>query len=247
MKCKNCGKIVSGNFCSHCGQDTSVSKITASKLLNELSESVFQLNRGLLFTLNELFTRPGKSIQEFLEGKRKNHVKPIAYVLFLSTLYFLISQVTHQNTWINDIISGYSLGAQDKQEVADLPNVINWLANNYAYTTLLLIPLFSYCSYLSFKKFEPNYLEHIVLNCYTTGQQAIMYSCFALFISLTNWETLQPIFLFIVISYNFWVFSQFFQGGNSLSKIFRSIMTYVLYLILGIGLLSIILTIKELI
>ncbi len=39
-------------------------------LIIEILNSIFQLNSGLLFTLKELFTRPGHSIKAFIEGKR---------------------------------------------------------------------------------------------------------------------------------------------------------------------------------
>jgi hypothetical protein len=233
MNCKNCGEVVSSNFCGNCGQSASVSKITLPKLLNQLSESIFLFNNGLLYTLKELFVRPGISIQDFLNGKRKRHFKPIAYVLFFSTVYFLASKITGQNTLIDDMITGFSNGANASDGKLQLPTYVSWLANNYAYTTLLLIPIFSFASYISFSRFDPNYLEHIVLNCYITGQQAILYSLFSLIIIVIDHPVAESIPLLIAVTYNFWVFAQFFKEGNRKVNILRSILTYVLFLIFG--------------
>jgi recombinational DNA repair protein RecR len=71
MNCKNCGHIVKDNFCSRCGQNSRVDKINLLNFLNEISESVFQVNQGLFFTFKALVTRPGNSIKEFLNGKRE--------------------------------------------------------------------------------------------------------------------------------------------------------------------------------
>jgi hypothetical protein len=104
MNCKNCGEVLSGNFCSQCGQNSKVGKITLQKLIFELSESILQFNGGLPFTFKELTTRPGKSIKDYLNGNRKNHFKPIAYVLLFSTIYFLFSKVTNLETWLSSAI-----------------------------------------------------------------------------------------------------------------------------------------------
>lgn len=130
--CQNCEKLLSGNFCSNCGQKSSVSEITLSNLLNEFTESVFQFNSGFPFTVKELFKRPGKSIKDFLNGKKKNHFKPIGYVLLLSTVNFLITKATNQNTIVDDLISGFYSGANDSNEAIGMAKTIAWFANNYA-------------------------------------------------------------------------------------------------------------------
>ncbi len=161
MNCKNCGQIVDEKYCRHCGQNSKVSKINLSNFLNEVSESIFQINKGLFYTLKELFVRPGGSINEFLNGKRKSHFKPVAYVLTFSTLYFFISRLSAENTWMNDIVSGFSEASWDSESKTKAPSILIWLSANFAYATLLLLPIFSFASYLSFWGLGRNYLEHI--------------------------------------------------------------------------------------
>ena len=243
MNCKNCGHIVDGNFCSHCGQNSSVGRIDFSSFINDVSESIFQINRGFIYTLIELSTRPGRSIDEFLNGKRKNHFKPIAYVLLLSTVYFLITQITKQNTWLDDVVSGWMNGAVEESDDVEIPKFISWFMGNFAYTTLLLLPLFSFASYLTFFKFGKTYLEHIVINAYLTGHQAFIYSLFAIAGTLSDSDVLQMASSLLAVSYAFWVFLQLFSQGSRLFNILRLIMAYLLYFIfctvLLVGLLAI--------
>ena len=77
-----------------------------SSILNEFTESIFQIDRVIFFTLRQLFTNPGKSIREYLNGKRKKYVKPIAYLVTFSTIYYIISKIVGQNTWMDDFIKG---------------------------------------------------------------------------------------------------------------------------------------------
>lgn len=245
MNCKNCGETVQGQYCSHCGQNSNVDKITLPSLLHELSESVFQINRGFLYTVKELLKRPGNSIEEYLSGRRKRYYKPIAYVLTLSTLYFLVTQITGQNTWMDDLISGFSRGAYDAGKETEVPSVLIWFAKNFAFTTLLLLPVFSLASYLSFSGLGRNYLEHFVINSYVTGQQAIFYAVFALINTFADSYMLELIPVLVAFSYAIWVFWQFFKEGKRMVNILRSILTYILYLAFSLIMLIFVLGISE--
>ncbi len=230
MKCKNCGHTIDGKYCSHCGQHSNVDRINLPNFLNEVSESVFQINKGFFYTLISLFFRPGKSIREFLNGKRKKHFKPIAYVLILSTLYFLITQITNQNTWMEDLLSGFVEGASEPNSEIRTPVILTWFSANFAYSTLILLPIFSLASYLSFLNFGANYIEHIVINSYVAGHQAIFYSLFALLGTVIESKLLESIPVLVAMSYTCWVFWKLFAKGNRVLNILRSFMTYFLYL-----------------
>lgn len=231
MRCKNCNQIVDGNFCSHCGQKVKVDKINLPNFLNEVSDTIFQINRGLFYTMKELFVRPGYCIREYLSGKRKNHYKPIAYAFTLSAIYFLISQLSGSDTFVNDFISGYSNSSNSPETNANQLPIFNWFAENYPLTMLLLIPIFSLASYLSYFKSGFNYLEHFVLNSYITGQQAIIYSLFAI-ISLVTSNSDLLVYLTILFStaYAFFTFWQFFSEQSRTSVILRFLLTYTIYL-----------------
>jgi len=242
MNCKNCGHLVEGEYCNHCGQKTNVGRINLSSLLNELTESVFQIDKGFFYTLIQLFERPGESIREYLNGKRKKHFKPIAYLITFSTIYFIISKMIGQNTWMDDLITGFAEGGSNKEE---LPKVLTWFAKNYAYTTLMLIPVFSFASFISFWGLGKNYIEHLVINSYATGQQAILYSIFAFLKKFIGGEIFELLPIVIAVSYAIIVFVQIFEKGNRIKILLRSLLTYVLYLILSLGILIVIMGIME--
>lgn len=230
MECKNCGQHAEGKFCSHCGQRTEVGRITFRSLLGEVSEGVFKVNQDFLNTLMGLFLRPGISLQAFLEGRRKQYVKPITYVLTLSTFYFLVTQFTGQNTWFDDLVSGFMEGALERNKDATAPPLLIWLSNNYAYAALLLLPVFSLASSLAFRKLGKNYFEHIVINSYITGQQTLLYAFFALVGTLIKHELIEAFPFLIAPIYAFWVFWQVFPKGNRIVNLLRSLLTYLLYL-----------------
>lgn len=234
MNCKNCDNIVNRNFCANCGQNIKVEKLNFPNFLAEISDSVFQLNKGVFYTIKELFTRPGHAIRDFLQGKRKEYFKPIAYVLTLSTIYLLVSQISDSNTIIDDFLSGASQGIQDtdKNSLAKLP-IIDWLSNNYAYTNLLIIPIFSLASFVSFLGLGRNYLENIVINSYITGQQALFYSLFTVIgVCFDINDVAVTIAVIISVLYNFCVYIQLFNNTKKIVVIIRLFSTYFLFYIL---------------
>lgn len=238
MICKNCEHAFEGGFCNNCGQNSKVERINVKNFLNELTESVFQVNKGFFYTFKELFIRPGDSIREFINGKRKKHFKPIAYALVFSTLYFLLSQVIGENTWMYEFISGSSDVTNNSAKGMEMPPIIVWFSKNFAYATLVLLPIFSLASFIVFFRAGLNYLEHIVLNSYITGQQAIFYSFLLLIdVSVKDAHYLEIIPFVVSVLYALWVFSKFFTKGNQVIVIFRVILVYTFYLLLCSGLI----------
>ena len=232
MNCKNCEQIVEGKYCSNCGQSSAVSKVNLTSFVAELSESIFQVNRGLIYTIKELFIRPGHSIRAFLEGKRKYHFKPIAYTFLLSTIYFFLSQYFESGTFVSDFVEGWSSAFAGNEEDTHDATALNWFADNYAYTMLLLLPFFSLASFLAFIRSGYNYLEHFVLNAYITGQQAIIYLMMSLLTVFTeNTDLISSLTFFVSMLYNIIVFLQFFVKQSTWRFIVNILLNYILNLI----------------
>ncbi|MEO1214563.1 MAG: DUF3667 domain-containing protein [Bacteroidota bacterium] len=233
MLCKNCGHEVEGNFCQHCGQRTNVGRIDFYYLAHEIPNSVFQLDRGFFFTVKELFTRPGHSIREFISGKRKYFYKPIAYLLITTTFYILSTFLMGTNTLMVDLLIGFKSG-MEASDSSQGQGMVDWVIRNQTYLTFLVLPLFSLASYLTFARSGYNYVEHLVLNLYITGQQMIIYLIFVFFIVEENVWMATPIIL--AITYNIWTYLQFFKEKSLGKKTLLIALSYFLFIAIPIGL-----------
>ena len=227
MICKNCKNNFDGDFCNDCGQNSNVRRIDSKYLLDEIPNSIFQINRGILFTIKELSIRPGHSIREFIKGKRKSHYKPLAFLLITSTLYVLSAYIFDRNTFMDDLISGFKESMNENNETSGLV-ALNWISKNQTYITLILLPLFSLASYLTFIKSKYNYFEHLVLNFYITGQQFIIYFILSFIFFKEDFFLITPIVIGIL--YNYWAFNQFFKKKKTTKKILLITMTYLVYI-----------------
>ena len=58
--CRQCGATVTGNYCSNCGQSVRVKRITLHEVLHEVYHYFTHVDKGFLYTLRHLATRPGK-------------------------------------------------------------------------------------------------------------------------------------------------------------------------------------------
>jgi hypothetical protein len=146
---------------------------------------------------------------------------------------------------MDDLIAGWVNGATGHSQVPRVSPILIWFSKNYSYSSLLLLPIFSLASYLAFLKYGTNYLEHIVINSYVTGHQAVFYSLFAIVGTAIKSDAIEVFSLLVAISYTCWVFWQFFSEGNRTINILRSMMTYILYFIFSTGLLFALMGIDE--
>lgn len=89
--CTDCGEVVSGNFCSNCGQPTHVHR-SLLHLGEELLHGVMHFDARIWRTLPLLLLNPGKLTREWIEGKRTRYVSPLAIFLFtVFLMFFLLS------------------------------------------------------------------------------------------------------------------------------------------------------------
>jgi hypothetical protein len=90
-ECLNCSTHFKGNYCSHCGQKATVTKLTWGSLFEEIIHFFTHAEHSFIYTSRSLFTKPGIIVKEFLDGKRKKVHKPITFVLVWFAIYKLAS------------------------------------------------------------------------------------------------------------------------------------------------------------
>lgn len=242
-RCKNCNQVVEHKFCAHCGQKVSVEALTFTSLFKEMSDNIFQINHGLFFSIKEFTLRPAESVNNYLIGKRKQYLQPIAYAFTLATLFFIVAKLTGDETVVEELFEGYLIGMQETGEAISgtAEKTIKWVSENYAFSILLTVPIFSLASYVGFFNGRKNYLEHLVLNLYITGHQSIIYGISALIGVFAHFgEFREPITVFISVSYALWVLTSFFKQKHIVLRLLQACFVYLfsfmlLALILGAG------------
>jgi uncharacterized protein DUF3667 len=91
--CANCGSVLTGRFCSGCGQAGHLHR-SLLHLLEELVHSVLHFDAKGWRTLPLLIARPGVLTRRYIDGMRTRYVSPLALFLFMSFLMFFIVSLT---------------------------------------------------------------------------------------------------------------------------------------------------------
>jgi hypothetical protein len=245
--CQNCNTALQGKYCSNCGQSAETHKIDVHFLWHDIQHGLLHLDRGILFTTKELFTRPGNTIREFLEGKRVKHFKPISFVLVLAGIYGLLFHFFKINMFANYVvISGSGEKVNHMKEVIE--NMSEWIAQHYSILALLQIPIFTIGTYLCFKKGGYNFIEHLIINTFLVGQRLILHIItFPLYyISNGTPMLIQADKIITMIGYALaiWALIQLFknQSKRILKTIFSLLISFIIIFLILIGCVAFIFT-----
>jgi hypothetical protein len=92
--CLNCGEVLRGQHCSHCGQRAKVRVLSLGTLLRDLLGDLTNFDARIWRTLRPLAFSPGTLTVEFLRGRRTHYSPPFRMYLILSVAFFLLTSVS---------------------------------------------------------------------------------------------------------------------------------------------------------
>ena len=87
--CLNCGTVLSGPFCSQCGQRAIGAYPTVREMIGDVWQELWGWDGRLVRTVRLLLRRPGALTVEVMEGRRARYVSPVRLYLLASVVYFL--------------------------------------------------------------------------------------------------------------------------------------------------------------
>ena len=231
--CLNCNEKLQGDFCSHCGQSAQTDRFTFKHVFTHgFLLAIFHFNKGLFFSLKELFTRPGHSTRDYINGKRVTHINYFSLLVILILVFSLVEQATPFH------FSDLSDGDKEIYETIDVA-----LKKYPKFVYIGIIPLLSFLSYLFFQKAKQNYAENIVLNSFKTAAVIAMNILFISFASLVKDISIirkaDTLLALIGTVYGTWFYYQYFSPfyTNKFMLVIKSLLCTVLPAVLmAIGL-----------
>ncbi len=222
--CLNCNENVVGNYCSNCGQKTSTHQFSIKHFfVHDFLHGILHLDKGLPYTIKELFTRPGHSIREYVQGKRIKHFNYFATVIFILALDHFVSG------WFHIDVAKFMSSSTGFLKVAkEYSKILSFLG----------VPFYALVSYLMFKKSKQNFTENLVLNIYMLcGWLFIGFLFKILIIFIHSSEAFHTANLFFVAFIHIYIsvfYYQYFSAFKykKISLIIRSILMALIILFL---------------
>ena len=176
MECLNCHTDFIGNYCPSCGQPASTKRFTIKNTLMSTLEVWGMGNRSLPRTIFQLFTRPGKMIGEYLDGKRIPYFPPVKMLfvlcIFISGETMLIGRTTvkdevEKENWMgNDnkgnpkaneemnhtIIEIFGIKVTPGSALNGIKSTIKWFDEHKAIELICLHSFFMFATWRVFRK-----------------------------------------------------------------------------------------------
>ena len=210
--CLNCKSQLVGKYCYQCGQKSNTARLNLISIIREFFLSPFHVDEhGMLDTIRKLLTQPGKSIHEFISGKRLIMFPPFRFLVLSGAFATIVSKYY-------DLFS-FEAEIQLDGALAEYLNhdFFVFVSENTTIINLLSIPIFSLSTYIFFRPLKFNMAENLVLNAYITAQQlwllVLLFPFFELFPDAKH--GIIELYSVATFVYTFVVFVQFFQMKNA--------------------------------
>ncbi len=171
--CHNCGHDFVGNFCPYCSQKQGLGPITWRSVGKSIAEVWGMHNRSLVYSLMQLFLRPGYFISDYISGKRQVSFPPVKMLAIVAVLGVIVDFMTGaihgmiqiENTermsyisdvfsWLNDHFNGAFPPPSDY-----LNDVFLWLNTHPDVLSLVLLSFLIIPNYFIFR-FAPRNTHH---------------------------------------------------------------------------------------
>lgn len=236
ITCKNCQQIYKGHYCNNCGQSAHTHKINGHFLWHEIQHGLLHFDQGIPYSIKQLFTRPGDSIREFIEGKRVRHFKPLSLVVVLAAFYGFLYHYYDIN-----------LFPATKDNSVDYSQFNELMASHYSWITISCIPLYTIGTYIAFRKQGYNFFEYFVLNTFKASQrlfiQILIFPVLLYYKGTSHVQDITNFFYVIGLFLIFWTNIQFFNRISKTKVFFLSVLSHIIFLVCFIIIFMIILAI----
>ena len=238
--CKNCENKFQANFCPECGQKSTVKRLCVHSIVHDIIHYFTHADKGIFFTIKEMFRNPSFVIQEYIDGKRKKYFNPFTFVLISSTIsaYLIYKLKFYQKLQIQENT------AKTPNEIAELIRQTSVLLEQYGkLITVFMIPLLASISIVFYARKKLNYAEHLSVFAFVFGQINIVYIFITLlgyFIMPDQYFWANMLYQLTFLYYLSIVFSGLFKEHILLSiikSLFIILLFIILFWILALGLM----------
>ncbi len=181
--CKNCGKHYIGYFCPQCGQKRNTRRLSFLNMIEDALSLLTNFDNGILRSITELLWRPGYMVRDYIEGKRKDYMKPLSLLFCLSTFYYVFVWLVAKDSLISLDNDAGDVNLPEKlMKYKPLIQIakdffVQWLNNPGLVTLTFILPMAPAAKF-SFRKTRLgkvfNMMEHLHIQVFWACQMLII-------------------------------------------------------------------------
>lgn len=221
-----------------------IRRFTFRNLFQSLLD-IFDLDRGIVYTVLGLFYYPGKIIRGYLDTERLTITNPIRYFLFVVGISTYLT--IRFDFWIQQSM-GFggtetaSLSAEQQEFNQKFSEIyqsvfVDYLSIWFA-VAVFFIAIFSF---LFFKKSGFTYWEQLIGNLFIFNQMTLIFIPFILISSILEVNTLYLTYILVSYAYAIWAYKDLFGSGWG-AAIFKGLLIQTFGTLLFFAIFTIVLT-----
>lgn len=140
--CLNCGTEFHGHYCPNCGQSVGVKRLKIRHGIEDLFGIFTNFDSGFLHTCIELVYRPGYMMLDYLDGRRKEYIKPIQLLFLLATIYIFLHYILYGSDIEDMNVKNFVIEDKEINTVVDyIKKAFEYVFSNKALTYLTIVLL----------------------------------------------------------------------------------------------------------
>lgn len=153
--CRNCDAALAHDhrFCARCGQRTSPQRLTMRQLAHDFVHVLTHADHSIFALVKALAYRPGRVAREYVDGRRKKHFGPIAFLMIAVGIASFMIVLT---------------GVKFFSPVTDA-GPAGFLQRHINLVILIQMPILAGWCALLYWTDRLHYAEHLVLSAYASG------------------------------------------------------------------------------
>ena len=155
-KCHNCGSDFVGNYCPICSQKKGMGRITWKSVAQSVAEVWGMHNRSLLYSLVQLFLRPGYFISDYISGKRQVSFPPVKMLAIIAVLGLVVDTLTGSGDVVGVFNSDFDF---EGDKMLFLDNAFEWMNIHPDLMSIIMLSYLIIPNYFIFK-FAPRNTYH---------------------------------------------------------------------------------------
>lgn len=248
MNCKTCKSQIENDahYCSYCGSKIVNERLSLSGTWEEFIGPFFSWDNNFWRTFFGLFKNPKDVLEAYINGARKKYFQPFSYIILYATVAVFFYKFFPLEI-ILDYSEGFSKGYKPSETSVNVPQIdmtgfMEKLMSYYNFFVLLLIPLYSLSSYITFKKRGHNFFEHLVFNSYLQSNLGFI----SLFLQVVLVNSLgisfgvySLLFFFLFILFTLFAFKKLYNL-NLIKSITTGIKYIIIFFIFYFGIIAMI-------
>ena len=155
-RCNNCGNDFVGNYCPICSQKENVGRITWKSVAQSIGEVWGLHNRSLIYSVVQLFLRPGYFISDYISGKRQVSFPPVKMLAIIALLGILVDHLTG----FGDVVGVFNYDFDfEGDKMLFLDNAFEWMNTHPDLMSLIMLSYLIIPNYFIFH-FAPRNTFH---------------------------------------------------------------------------------------